>query len=202
QLVAGRIRGVDRDVLRQQRRGFPADGTPLSVGARHLRLSQPGGQEHGLRGWAEQAGLGRRRRAGRARARDRQGQREERNETQTTSGREREPQATRLRRAGGAPRPSRHRGQCTVIVAWPVLPSLVACSSAFPTRRPRPTTAVPYEVSMTNAESVENQETGRPVNTLPTESRRTLVNPMVSPTARLALDGCTVTLATDAAVPV
>src|SRR5207245_10200980 len=55
---------------------------------------------------------------------------------------------------------------------------------------------------MAKLESVENQETAWPVNTLPAESRSTALKPSVSPTARVALAGCTVTLATDAGAPV
>src|SRR6266536_1597242 len=62
--------------------------------------------------------------------------------------------------------------------------------------------AVPNDTPITNAESVENHETGRPVSTLPAESRRMLVKAMVSPTTRAALAGCSVTLATEAGVPV
>ncbi len=40
ELVARRIRGVDRDVLRQQRGGLATDGAPLSVGVRELGLAR------------------------------------------------------------------------------------------------------------------------------------------------------------------
>src|SRR3989441_1497085 len=76
---------LNRHILRQQGRRLTAHGTPLGVGAGHVRLEQPRRQEDRLRGRAEQAYLWRRSRAGRARAGDSQGQGEERNETQTTS---------------------------------------------------------------------------------------------------------------------
>ena len=62
--------------------------------------------------------------------------------------------------------------------------------------------AVPKLLTMAKLESVENQETAWPVNTLPAESRSTALKLSVSPTARVALAGCTVTLATDAGAPV
>ena len=62
--------------------------------------------------------------------------------------------------------------------------------------------AVPKLLTMAKLESVENQETAWPVSTLPAESRSTALKLSVSPTARVALAGCTVTLATDAGAPV
>ena len=63
-------------------------------------------------------------------------------------------------------------------------------------------TAVPNEASIAKAESIENHETGRPVRTLPTESRNNDREARGVATARLALAGSTVTFATEAAVPV
>src|SRR5213083_1103171 len=97
-------------------------GTPLGVRAGHVRLELPRGQEDGLRGRAEQAGLGRRGRARRVRAGDRKDQREERGATHESSGWRRE----NSQAIGGGVRGRAPRRQCTVIVAWPVLPSLVA----------------------------------------------------------------------------
>src|SRR5690348_14468210 len=58
---------------------------------------------------------------------------------------------------------------------------------------------VPPWYWMTNTElSVLNQETGRPDRSVPVESRTSAVKYALSPTARLALAGCTVTLATGA----
>ena len=52
---------------------------------------------------------------------------------------------------------------------------------------------------MTNTElSVLNQETGRPERRVPSESRSSAVKYVLSPTARFALAGWTVTLATGA----
>jgi len=62
--------------------------------------------------------------------------------------------------------------------------------------------AVPKLLTMAKLESVENQETAWPVSTLPAESRTTALKLSVSPTARVALAGCTVTLATDTGAPV
>src|SRR5437016_2102813 len=152
ELVARRIRGVDRDVLRQQRCRLPADGTPLGIGARHVRLELPRRQEDWLRGRAEQAGLGRRGGAGRTRAGNHQGQRDERSETQGTSGwdtgtanyepaaREGSPLPLFPRAAGPTAPPL---AQCTVIVAWPALPSLVARRTAVPAARAQTIAVVP-----------------------------------------------------------
>jgi len=52
---------------------------------------------------------------------------------------------------------------------------------------------------MTNTElSVPNHETGRPLSRVPAASRSSAVKYTLSPTARLALEGCTVTVATGA----
>src|SRR3989449_8697485 len=103
ELVAGRISGVDRPILGQQGRRLTAHGTPLGVGAGHVRLEQPRRQEDRLRGRAEQADLWRRSHAGRARAGGREGQREERGATHESSGwkSEKDRKSTRLNSSHG-----------------------------------------------------------------------------------------------------
>src|SRR6266850_1151533 len=118
-----------------------------------------------------------------------------------TSGRERGTAKYEPAAHGGSPRLSRPRGQCTVIVAWPVFPSLVARRNALPALRGRTIAMgfVPPWNWMTNTElSVLNQDTGRPLSSVPAESRSSAVKYTLSPTTRLALAGCRVTLATGA----
>src|SRR5438128_10559978 len=117
----------------------------MGIAERHVRLDLLRRQEDWLRGRADLAGLGRRGGAGRTRAGDHQGQRDERSETQGTSGwatgtanyepaaREGSPLPSFPRTAGATTAPP--LAQCTVIVAWPALPSLVARRTAVPAAR-------------------------------------------------------------------
>src|SRR5439155_831131 len=161
-------------------------------------LELPRGQEDGLRGRAEQAGLRRRGRARRVRAGDRQDQREERGATHESSGWRREnSQAIGGRVRGRAP-----RRQCTVIVAWPVLPSLVARKMTLPTARGWTNTCAPNPLTLMIELSLADQETARLVSKLPAASRRSARNVMpLSPSASVAVSGTTVTVATGADGP-
>src|SRR2546429_1668580 len=193
--VAGRIRGVDGHILRQQVPRLTAHGTPLGVGAGHVRLDQPRRQEHRLRSRAEQAGLSRGCDAGRARAACHDDQREKRGATHESSGWSRE----NSQAIGGRVRGRPPRRQCTVIVAWPVLPSLVALKTALPTAPGWTSTSAPEPLTLMIELSLADQETDRLVSKLPAASRRSARNVTpLSPTARSAVLGTTVTVATGA----
>jgi hypothetical protein len=87
----------------------------------------------------------------------------------------------------------------TVIVAVPVLPSLVAVIVAVPVP-----TAVTTPVCATVATLalLVDQAMGRPVSTVPFPSRVSAESVVVWPTVRLAVGGVTVTVATGAGVTV
>jgi hypothetical protein len=88
----------------------------------------------------------------------------------------------------------------TVTVAVPVTPSTVAVIVALPTAA----TAVTTPVALTVATAVfpELQVTGRPVSVAPLASRAVAVSCCVPPTARLAVAGVTITVATGTTVTV
>src|SRR3989442_1367035 len=89
--------------------------------------------------------------------------------------------------------------QWTVIAAWPVLPSLVARKTGRPTPRGWTSTSVPEPLTLMIELSLADQETARLVSKLPAASRRSARNVTpLSPTARVALLGTTVTVATGA----
>src|SRR5205807_7468100 len=90
-------------------------------------------------------------------------------------------------------------GQCTVIVAWPVLPSLVARKKALPTARGWTSACAPELLTLMTEGSRVDQETVRFRSKLPAASRRSArKNFALSPTARVAVSGTTVTVATGA----
>src|SRR5205085_7549428 len=80
--------------------------------------------------------------------------------------------------------------QCTVIVAWPVLPSLVARKKALPTARGWTSASVPEPLTLMTEGSLVDQETVRFRSKLPAASRRSArKNLALSPTARVAVSG-------------
>src|ERR687888_1744553 len=81
----------------------------------------------------------------------------------------------------------------TVTVAVPLLPSLVAVIVAVPA--PAPLTR-PLPLTVATARLLLDQETVRPVSTLPAESFGVAMNCLVAPTVMLAVAGLTVTDAT------
>src|SRR5438445_6055168 len=87
----------------------------------------------------------------------------------------------------------------TVIAAVPFRLSLVAVMVTAPTTRPA-TSPLPFTVA--TAALLVAQVTLRPVSTLPAASLGVAVSGRVAPTARLALAGLTVTVATGAFVTV
>src|SRR5437868_4148040 len=195
ELVARRVGGVDRDVLRQERRGLPADGAPVAIRAREAGLTESRGQEHRLTGRAEHAGLGRsdglrRPRAGSGDDQGQQGSAAHESSRQGNGGTRKLP-ATE---AWGEPPP-----QCTVIVAWPVLPSLVALKRTLPTARAWTIASSPYPCRVTIVLSLVDQDTARLGSKLPAASRKSARTVTLSPTARVAVSGTTVTVATGAA---
>src|SRR5207248_2807514 len=173
-----------------------ADGAPIGIAARQAGLAESRRQEHGLAGWPKQAGLRRRDGLGRPGAGGRDDQGEQRGAAHESS--RQGNGGTRKLRAGearGEPPP-----QCTVIVAWPVLPSLVARKKALPTARGWTSASVPEPLTLMTEGSLVDQETVRFRSKLPAASRRSArKNLALSPTARVAVSGTTVTVATGAA---
>jgi hypothetical protein len=87
----------------------------------------------------------------------------------------------------------------TVIVALPLLPSLVAVMAVDPAATP---VATPMALTVANAVLPDVQAIVRPVRVLPAESRAVAVNVAVPPTAPVAVAGVTVTEATGTFVTV
>src|SRR5258708_2610249 len=81
----------------------------------------------------------------------------------------------------------------TVIVALPLLPSLVAVMAVAPAATP---VATPVALTVANPVLPDVQAIVRPVKVLPAESRSVAVNVAVPPTALVAVEGVTVTEAT------
>src|SRR2546421_6472012 len=100
------------------------------------------------------------------------------------------------RRAGLMASPPRQR---TVIVAWPVLPWLVANTVAIPGTRPSARSPLqdPHGYTKTTVVSELNQD-APPPSTCPAESRSTASRKTpLSPAVSVALPGTMVTVATD-----
>src|SRR5205814_1725395 len=87
------------------------------------------------------------------------------------------------------------RAAVTVIVAVPLLPSLVAVIVAVPAVLP---VTSPPALTRATVVSLDVQVTVRPVNTVPAESLVVAVSCAVAPTGRLAVAGLTVMEATAA----
>src|SRR2546423_15093123 len=87
-------------------------------------------------------------------------------------------------RRGASPPP-----QCTVIVACPVLPSLVARNTTLPAARGCTSARAPNPCRLMTVLSAADQDTARFDSGLPAASRRSARNATLSPTARVAVSG-------------